>query len=83
MSEEPVLYEGPCHGGPMDGQIGQSRFPKGFLLVDREVNQCWIYDYNVDTGCFDERNEGRGMPVLTENRYRAAEESNYDVRSVA
>jgi hypothetical protein len=75
------MYEGLCFGGPLHGEIWQSRFPKGFLLVDKPKNQCWIYDWNVVSGSFTVRGEGP-MPVLTEgqvNRYRAAEEFNYDV----
>lgn len=74
-------YEGLCFGGPIHGEIFVSRFPKGFLLVDRPNDKCWIYDWDSASSCFQVRDEV-AMPVLTEgvkNRYRAAEESNYDV----
>lgn len=76
---ERVYYEGECHGGPLDGQDMVSRFPKGFLLVDKPGNRCWIYEWEDDD--FYVRNED-GEEVLVEgpkNRYRAAEEENYDV----
>lgn len=38
------VFNGDCRGGPMDGQLGMSRFANGFLLVDRPGNRMWIYD---------------------------------------
>lgn len=73
------MYQGRCVGGPLDGQPARSRYPKGFLLVDRPAGQCWIYEW---TGTRFEVRDERPMPVHTEgpvNRYRAAEEPNYDV----
>lgn len=73
------MFEGTCHGGPLDGQPGLSRCPKGFLLVDRPADRCWIYEW--DGNQFRVRDEAP-MPVLTDgpvNRIRAAEEPNYDV----
>lgn len=75
------MYEGPCHGGPLNGQTVPSRFPKGFLLVDKPNNVCWIYEWDSETGSFQVRQE-EPTEVFTEgskNRYRAAEEANYDV----
>jgi hypothetical protein len=40
-----VVYTGPCQGGPYNGQTMTSRFPKGFLLVDRPGNRAWLYDF--------------------------------------
>lgn len=81
MEEE--LYEGPCVGGPLDGAVSQSRFPKGFLLIDKPNNRVWIYDYA--DGQFAVRNpEGEELnsdPTATHNRYRAAEERSYDIRA--
>lgn len=73
------LFEGICHGGPLDGKEAVSRFPKGFLLVDKPNNHCWIYEWNGNG--FEVRND-EPMDVQTtgeKNRFRAAEESNYDV----
>lgn len=81
------MYQGICYGGPFDGLRGQSRFPKGFLLVDKARNCCWIYEYeggDEPPGVFKVRDE-QPMRVLTEgprNRYRAAMEPNYDVRAI-
>lgn len=78
--EEPV-FEGICRGGPLAGQTMVSRFPKGFLLVDKPNNHCWIYEWDDSAKEFKVRDE-EAMSVHTEgdkNRYRAAEESNYDV----
>lgn len=75
------LYEGICFGGPLHGEIAISRYPEGFLLIHKQSNKCWIYDWKSDSGCFHARDE-KSMPVLTEgpkNRYRAAEEPYYDV----
>src|ERR1700752_1072356 len=58
--EEPEaenLYIGQCVGGPMDGQQGESRFPKGFVLIDRPNSAAWVYDYNVESSTFTEREQ--------------------------
>jgi len=70
------LHEGVCRGGPLDGQPGQSRFPKGFLLVDRPADRCWIYEW---TGSEFQVRDPQPMPVDTAKRWRAAEEATYDV----
>jgi len=73
------MYEGICLGGPLNGQTMEVRFPKGFLLIDKPADKVWIYD-RIEDG-FVVRDEIPSK-VLTEgpkNRYRAAEESNYDV----
>jgi hypothetical protein len=70
--------EGTCRGGPLDGQPGQSRFPKGFLLVDKPKNLCWIYEWdNISREFYARDNEP--MTVELEGRLRAADEHNYDV----
>lgn len=74
-------YKGRCYGGPLNGSEMQSRFPKGFLLVDKPAGHCWIYEWNAEQQTFHARQE-EPMPALIEgekNRYRAAEEGNYDV----
>lgn len=73
-------YEGVCFGGPMNGRDIVCRFPKGFLLVDKPNNKCWIYEWD-GKALFLVRNE-EPMELFSEgpkNRFRAAEESNYDV----
>lgn len=76
-----VLYEGICFGGPMNGEIGISRYPKGFLLVDKAADKCWVYEWNADAGCFTARDD-EPMSVSHEGRIRAATESDYDVLAV-
>lgn len=68
-----------CQGGPLDGQQAISRFPKGFLLVDKEGNVCWLYDWDGDG--FKVRQEEPSEVLLDgpRNRYRAAREFSYDV----
>ena len=75
------MYEGMGLGGPLDGKPIISRFPKGVLLVDKQANECWVYEYDPDSQTFAVR-PGGPMPVQTEgpiNRCRAAEEPSYDV----
>lgn len=75
------VWSGTCNGGPMDGQKAESRFPEGFLLVDKPEGKCWLYDWDSASGTFKVRDE-KPMVVQTEglvNRYRAADEFNYDV----
>ena len=72
------MYEGMCLGGPMNGEFGQSRFPKGFLLVDKSTNRCWLYDWSPESGTFAVRDE-EAMEVSKQGRIRAANESDYDV----
>ena len=82
MGAEPE-YSGPCIGGPMDGRDGMSRFPSGFLLVDRPTQTCWVYDWNPGDRSFTVR-AAAGEPLVEDrgaakNRYRAAEEPEFDV----
>lgn len=41
-------YTLPAHGGPLDNQQVTSRFPRGFLLVDKPNARCWLYDATPD-----------------------------------
>ncbi|MEU7590616.1 hypothetical protein AB0A95_30540 [Micromonospora sp. NPDC049230] len=76
-------HQGVCSGGPLDGQALASRFPQGFLLVDKPNGCCWLYDWTGDR--FKARSE-EPMPVQDgpadgpgDSRYRAAAEPFYDV----
>ena len=67
----------------MDGRDGVSRFPRGFLLVDRASQTAWIYDWLPGDESFLVR-VSYGEPLVEDrgsvkNRYRAAEESEFDV----
>lgn len=63
----------------MDGQTGQSRFPSGFLLVDKGNNKAWVYDWDGEQ--FTVRDPD-GAELSTDGRMRAANEHTYDVRAV-
>jgi hypothetical protein len=83
------MWSGPCLGGPMDTMDGVSRFPSGFLYVDRMVCRAWIYDFiplgeSPTGGAFQVRME-QGSELIEDpdqykNRWRAAEESEFDIR---
>lgn len=70
------VYEGRCDGGPLDGQTGQSRFPDGFLLVDKPAGQCWVYDW---TGTGFRVRDPQPQPVDRTHRLRTADEPRFDV----
>jgi len=86
---ENPLYSGVCVGGPLNGQDASSRFPKGFLLCDRPGKKAWLYDYlpgdalGPTPGKFLIRiAEGVELiedPAAPKNRWRAAEEAEFDV----
>lgn len=79
------MYSRKCVGGPLNGKEVQSRFPKGFLLVNRPEKQIALYDLSpVGTWQVRQDNDTWRMPEITDeaeakNRYRAALEPNYDV----
>jgi len=75
-----VVLAGPCVGGPLDGQPGESRFPKGFLLVDKPNRRAWVYDANHDLMSFVVRDPA-GDTLDEEGRWRAGSEFTYDVRA--
>ncbi len=75
-----AIHAGFCIGGPLDGQEASSRFPRGFLLVDKPAGVCWLYDWR-DDGYFAARSDD-AQPCHTDgpdNRYRAADEGDFDV----
>lgn len=71
---------GECHGGPWNGQDAMSRAPKGFLLVDKAAERCWIYDWNGSAYMCRET-EGRGVEF--ERRIHAADSLDWDVIAFA
>lgn len=77
---EKVLYSGTCRGGPLDGRAGYSRFPKGFVLVDKPNNAVWVYDYDSDTSTFTMQD--RPTYLNRAKAWIAAQESDYDVRAL-
>ncbi len=73
---------GPCLDGPLSGQLLTSRYPKGVLLCDRPAGQAWLYDWCGDA--FRSRSGADPLPLIedpdaADNRWRAAEEGDYDV----
>lgn len=72
------IRRGICSGGPLSGEFAESRFPKGFLLVDKPKNQAWIYEWDETSQCFIARNE-TPMELNHAGRMRAANEFTYDV----
>jgi hypothetical protein len=87
-SDRSRLYTGRCVGGPLDGQVVESRFPKGFVLVSRAANMAWIYDHTEAQpkpggeifSTFQAR-EPSGRTLDDEGRLRAAMEHEFDVRA--
>ena len=73
------LYEGTAENGPMQGKVMVSRCQRGILLVDKEERKVWIYDWREGTFVLRAEREMIDDPSAKDNRYRAAEESDYDV----
>lgn len=69
----------------MDQKQGQSRFPYGFLLIDKEQQECWIYDWHGSSHCFFVRDrfpaELINDPGAIRNRFKAAVGFDYDIRA--
>jgi hypothetical protein len=79
--EDHELYVGVCRGGPWHGRHGESRYPQGFLLIDKPRRRVWLYDRMPD-GSFRVRSQSPA-PLLDDgpdNRRRAAEQPHYDIR---
>lgn len=76
-------WSGPCSGGPFDITEVVSRYPSGFLGVDRGRRLAWIYDWVPGEGRFVVRfEEGADLisdPSSYRNRWRAAQEREFDV----
>jgi hypothetical protein len=68
-------YDGPCVGGPYAGRPASSRFPRGFLLVDRPHGRAWVYAYAGNVFMC----QGEASPLDEVGRWTAAESGDYDV----
>lgn len=69
---------GHAQGGPLDGELVSSRFPKGILVVDKPGNRAWVYDWNGSAFlCRDD--EPRELDNA--KRWEAADGDEYDVRA--
>lgn len=42
------VYTKTAVGGPLDGQQVESRFPMGFILVNKPTRSCWVYKVSQD-----------------------------------
>jgi hypothetical protein len=51
-----TLYRGPAHGVPLNSRKMESRFPRGFILVDPTTERVWVYR-------FRETDDEIGMPA--------------------
>jgi hypothetical protein len=76
-TDSPDMYTGTARGGPWDGRQAQSRYPRGFLLVDRDKRRVWLYD-RQDDDTFQVRDDA-GTELDDAGRWRAAEEPDYDL----
>ena len=68
-------YDGPCVGGPYAGRSASSRFPRGFLLVDRPRGRAGVYAYAGTVFIC----QGEASPLDDDGRWTAAESDEYDV----
>jgi hypothetical protein len=60
LQEGKQLWTGPCIGGPLGSPgspEGQSRFPLGFLYVDKPNCLAWLYRWSELDGKFFVENE--------------------------
>lgn len=78
VAEDGSRHLGECHGGPLNGKDAVSRYPKGFLLVDKPANRVWIYDWN---GLAFVCRDAEGSVTEYERRLKAADSPDWDVVS--
>ncbi len=83
VDEDDGARTGICLDGPLVGQELTSRYPKGVLVCDRPAGHLFIYDWTGD-GYFKSRTGSEPMRLeenetADDNRWRAAEEGDYDV----
>jgi len=74
------MFKHRCEGGPLDGQEIDSRYPMGFLLVDKPNGQCWLYERLEEIWVL--RN-GYPQPWDREKSWEAALGQEFDVRAVS
>ena len=72
--------QGVCQGGPLNGKPAMSRFPKGFLLVDKQAGKAWVYDW---TGAAFICRDDEPRDLDAEGRMDAAESTDWDVLAYA
>ena len=78
------LYVGVIVGGPLDGGVEYSRYPAGFVLVDRPAGRAWLYKrqqpHQWHIAPLPDGREAR--PYRPELAVEAAMGERYDVRAM-
>lgn len=74
---EKKVFSHNCVGGTLDGRPVTSRFPDGFLLVDKSNNLVLVYRYNFYTDVWE--SDGAWEVWDRNKSWEAAEGSSYDV----
>lgn len=75
-----ALYEGQAIGGPLDGQIVNSRYPDGLIVVSRTRMLSGIYKRTEDKTYVYQEDDSYVKDV--EKLEKMAEGNNYDIRSL-
>lgn len=79
------LWTGPCIGGPLaipgTTTMGQSRYPKGFLYVDKPNRLAWIYDWSEIDRMFFVRSSTPMSLDLDKMRKTGRERFDWDIRT--
>jgi hypothetical protein len=78
---DPPVFTGMCVGGPYNDRTITSRFPGGFVLVDRVRNRAWVYvaGKSPDGVAVFVCRDPAGAVLDEAGRWRAAESADYDV----
>lgn len=72
-------YTGPCIDGPIDGKRMSSRYPKGFLYVDKPNSRAWVYEWK--NGAFVVQNAAPDVLNIAHMRWTARERFDWDVHT--
>lgn len=46
-------WQGPCRGGPLDGQECVSRYPAGLVVADLTAGHVWVYRWRPEQRVFE------------------------------
>ncbi len=80
MMSDRVIYEGVAIGGPLHGEFVNSRFPAGFVLVNRAENLSGVY-IRTPADSFVYQHDASYVED-SEKLRQVAEGNNYDVRAM-
>lgn len=76
------LYTGVCIGGPMNGQVTESRFPRGFVLINVPNERVWVYDRKENHDRHEVVFIARAQVTLDNDKaWSAAQGADFDVRA--